>query len=169
MRICRIDLPKERLQELSSSERSLFLLLGYASNQINALRKLIVVATNEGPTDPVEAKVSAAQTQIFVRLLIGVMREALKLIERRFVGDLLRKEYVPRLSADASAALDRLYDEGLGLLLDPPRRSVSSAGCCHAADRRTKQEQGQSAVHPAAATRLSCRLAYLCADAVCNA
>jgi hypothetical protein len=34
------------LHKLTASERSLFLLLGYASNQINTLWKLIVVATN---------------------------------------------------------------------------------------------------------------------------
>jgi hypothetical protein len=33
--------------------------------------------------------VSAAQAQIFVRLLIGIMREALKLIEKRFLASTL--------------------------------------------------------------------------------
>ena len=108
LKITRIALPKEQMQRLTASERSLFLLLGYASNQINALWKLVVVATNEGPTDPVEEKVSGAQTQIFVRLLIGIMREALKLIEKRFLGSTLGKEYVPRFSTEATGALNRL-------------------------------------------------------------
>lgn len=107
-RITRIALPKEHLQKLTTGERSLFLLLGYASNQINTLWKLVIVATNEGTKDPVEEKVSAAQTQIFVRLLIGVMREALKLIEKRFLGSPLGKEYVPLLSTQATEALGRL-------------------------------------------------------------
>jgi hypothetical protein len=107
-KITRIALPKEQLQKLTAGERSLFLLLGYASNQINALWKLIIVATNEGTKDPIEQKVSAAQTQIFVRLLIGIMREALKLIEKRFLGTMLGKEYAPLLSAQGTAALDRL-------------------------------------------------------------
>ncbi len=108
LKIGRIALPKEQLQKLTGGERSLFLLLGYASNQINALWKLVVVATNEGTKDPVEEKVSAAQIQIVVRLLIGIMREALKLIEKRFLGSPLGKEYVPRLSPQAGQALDRL-------------------------------------------------------------
>jgi hypothetical protein len=108
LKITRIALPKEQLQKLTADERSLFLLLGYASNQINALWKLVVVATNEGAADSLEKKVSGAQTQIFVRLLIGTMREALKLIEKRFVGSPLGKEYVPRLSPPATAALGRL-------------------------------------------------------------
>jgi hypothetical protein len=108
LKIMHIALPKEQLQRLTPDERSLFLLLGYASNQINTLWKLVIVAANEGATDPVEAKVSGAQTQIFVRLLIGIMREALKLIEKRFLGSKLGKEYVPRLSTEAAGAFDRL-------------------------------------------------------------
>jgi hypothetical protein len=107
--VIRIALPKEKLQKLSAGERSLFLLLGYASNQINTLWKLIVVATNEGAKkNPVEEKVSGAQTQIFVRLLIGVIREALKLIEKRFRESLVGKEYVKLLDPEASEAFKRL-------------------------------------------------------------
>jgi hypothetical protein len=108
LKITRVALPKEKLQRLTAGERSLFLLLGHASNQINTLWKLVVVATNEGGKNPVEEKVSAAQTQIFVRLLIGIMREALKLIEKRFLGSPLGKEYAPRLSRDTTEALNRL-------------------------------------------------------------
>ncbi|MFZ1148887.1 MAG: hypothetical protein WAR76_04035, partial [Xanthobacteraceae bacterium] len=78
----------EKLQKLTGEERSLFLLLGYASNQINALCKLVVVATNEGEKDPVEEKVSAAQTQIFVRLLIGLMRGGPEADRESFFGKL---------------------------------------------------------------------------------
>jgi hypothetical protein len=107
--ILRVALPKEQLLKLSASERSLFLLLGYSSNQINALWKLVIVATNEVSKDPVEAKVTGAQTQIFVRLLIGIMREALKLIEKRFLGSKLGKEYVPLLSLEAMAAASAFF------------------------------------------------------------
>ena len=54
LKITRIALPKEQLQKLTASERSLFLLLGYASNQINTLWKLVVVAANQGTKDAVE-------------------------------------------------------------------------------------------------------------------
>src|SRR6516165_11325743 len=36
------------------------------------------------------------------------MREALKLIEKRFLGSTLGREYVPRLNPQAKEALDRL-------------------------------------------------------------
>jgi hypothetical protein len=93
---------------MSAGERSLFLLLGYASNRVNALWKLVIISTNPTIEDPVEERVSGAQTQILVRLLIGVMREALKLLEKRFLGSLVGREFVPLLDPTASAALDRL-------------------------------------------------------------
>src|SRR5260370_34887186 len=108
LKIGRIALPKEQLQKLTGGERSLFLLLGYASNQINALWKLVVVATNEGTKDPVEEKVSAAQIQIVVRLLIAIMREALKRIEKRFLARPLGKGDVPRRSPQTEEAVDGL-------------------------------------------------------------
>ena len=106
--ILRIPITKADLLKMSPGERSLFLLLGYASNQVNALWKLVIIATNPTNRDPVEERVSGAQTQILVRLLIGVMREALKLVERRFLGSVVGKEFVPLLDAKASEALGRL-------------------------------------------------------------
>ena len=44
--IYRIKFPKERLQDLTTEERSLFFLLGYAANQIAIFKKLTVFATN---------------------------------------------------------------------------------------------------------------------------
>jgi hypothetical protein len=41
-------------------------------------------------------------------MLIGIMREALKLIEKRFLGSKLGKEYVPLLSTGATETLNRL-------------------------------------------------------------
>jgi hypothetical protein len=107
-KITRIALPKEQMQKLTASERSVFLLLGHASNQINALWKLIVVATNEGLKEPVEEKVSALRPRFSCDLLIGIMREALKLVEKRFLGSPLGKEYVPLLSTTTTDALNRL-------------------------------------------------------------
>jgi hypothetical protein len=106
--ILRIPITKADLLKMPVAERSLFLLLGHASNQVNALWKMVIIATNPSNRDPVEERVSGAQTQILVRLLIGVMREALKLVEKRFLGSLVGKEFVPLLDAQASQALDRL-------------------------------------------------------------
>ena len=105
--ILRLPITKEALMKMTPEERSMFLLLGYASNQVNALWKLVIIATNDTPDDPVVQRVSGAQTQIFVRLTIGVMREAWGLVER-FLGSKLGQEYTPLLDAPAREALDRL-------------------------------------------------------------
>src|SRR6201984_1955413 len=100
--ILRLPMTKETLSRMTPEERSLFLLLGYASNQVNVLWKLVIIATNRTPDDPVDQRVSGAQTQILVRLVIGVMRKALKLVEKRFLGSPVGKEFVPRLDPQAS-------------------------------------------------------------------
>jgi hypothetical protein len=99
---------KDLLMKMTPAERGLFLLFGYASNQVNVLWKLVIVATNETPENPIEQRVSGAQTQIVVRLLIGVSFEAWRLVQGRLLGSELGKEFVPQLDHAATAALDRL-------------------------------------------------------------
>jgi hypothetical protein len=94
--------------KMTPAERGLFLLFGYASNQVNVLWKLVIVATNETPENPIEQRISGAQSQIVVRLLIGVLFEAWRLVQGRLLGSELGKEFVPQLNGAATAALDRL-------------------------------------------------------------
>lgn len=103
-----LDGAKDLLMKMTPAERGLFLLFGYASNQVNVLWKLVIVATNETPENPIEQRVSGAQTQIVVRLLIGVLFEAWRLVQGRLLGSELGKEFVPQLNGAATAALDRL-------------------------------------------------------------
>jgi hypothetical protein len=58
--------------------------------------KLVIIATNRTPDDPIEQRVSGAQTQILVRLTIGAMWEAW-LVERRFLKTKIGRDYVPLL------------------------------------------------------------------------
>ena len=83
------------------------MLFGYATNQINVLWKLITIATNETPENPIEQRVSGAQTQIIVRLLIGVLWEAWRLVERLRHSE-VGKDLVPKLDPPARDALERL-------------------------------------------------------------
>jgi hypothetical protein len=108
LEILRLPMTKEILGKMTPEERSLFLLLGYASNQVNALWKLVIIATNDILKHPVEERVSGAQTQIFVRLTIGAMREAWVLVEKGFLRSKLGKEYSPLLDAKGRAGLGNL-------------------------------------------------------------
>ena len=68
--ILALNSTKDLLMRMTPGERGLFLLFGYASNQVNVLWKLITIATNETPENPIEQRVSGTQTQILVRLLV---------------------------------------------------------------------------------------------------
>lgn len=91
--IYRIKFPKERLKELTTEERSLFFLLGYAANQIAIFKKLTVFATNIDSEQRVRSMVEGAQTQVLVRHLVGVVTEAWELIDKRFLTKPIGKEY----------------------------------------------------------------------------
>ncbi len=106
--ILRMDVGKDLLGKMAKEERCLFLALGHASNQVNALWKLVIVLTNGDESDPVKQRLEGAQTQIFVRLTIGAMQEAWRLVEGRFLKRPLGREYLPLLDAPAAAALERL-------------------------------------------------------------
>jgi hypothetical protein len=106
--ILRMDIGKDLLRKMAKEERCLFLALGHASNQVNALWKLMIVLTNGDETDPVKQRLEGAQTQIFVRLAIGAMQEAWRLIEGRFLKRPLGREFLLLLDAPATEALERL-------------------------------------------------------------
>lgn len=106
--ILRMSFGLREFQKLTPEERALFLLLGNLSNQVNVLWKIVIIALNRDPADPVDERVSAAQTQILVRLTIGVLWEGWRLVESRLLGSKLGAEFVPKLDAPAKAALDSL-------------------------------------------------------------
>jgi hypothetical protein len=63
---------------------------------------------NRDPPDPVDARVSAAQSQVLVRLMIGVLWEAWRAVEKYFLKSTLGREYRPLLDSHASEALYQL-------------------------------------------------------------
>ena len=123
--ILRMDIAKDLLRKMAKEERCLFLALGHASNQVNALWKLVIILTNGDETDPVKQRLEGAQTQVFVRLAIGAMREAWRLVEDRFLKRPLGREYLPLLDAPAAEALERLKKR-FGKLNRPRDRSATT-------------------------------------------
>ena len=116
--ILSMEVSKDLLRKMTKEERGLFLALGHASNQVNALWKLVIVLTNGNENDPVKQRLEGAQTQIFVRLTIGAMWEAWRLVDDRFLGRPLGREFLPTLDRPAADALDRLkkrFGKGSGL------------------------------------------------------
>jgi Uncharacterized alpha/beta hydrolase domain (DUF2235) len=60
----RMDISKDLLRKMAKEERCLFLALGHASNQVNALWKLVIILTNGAAEDPVKQRLEGAQTQV---------------------------------------------------------------------------------------------------------
>jgi hypothetical protein len=54
---------KDLLLKATPAERGLFLLLGYAANQVNVLWKLLDVMTNETPENPIEQPIAPARAE----------------------------------------------------------------------------------------------------------
>jgi len=111
IRVFRMRVPKERLAAMPQKERTLFLLLGYSANQIATLMKLLVFATNHMPDEKVHATVSAAQSHVILKLLIGTLNEAWELIRKNFLESLPGRQYLPRLSQEGQAALTALKQQ----------------------------------------------------------
>lgn len=97
LKVLRIPIPKDRLKALPSDERVLFLLLGYVSNQIAMLQKLVVFSLNTQPENEPDQYATGAQSEMLVRMLVGAVNEAWLLVERRFTSNPIGKEYLPLL------------------------------------------------------------------------
>lgn len=89
---------------------------------MNALWKLVIL-TNGDADDPVKQRLEGAQTQVFVRLTIGAMWEAWRLVEDRFLKGPLGREDLPLIDRTAAESLERLKKRlgkgsGLSTILD---------------------------------------------------
>ena len=110
MELYRVTLTKSSLAALPPAERSLFLLLGHASNEINVLSKLILMATRKNaPPSRIANNVEAGQVCVLLRVLVGQLHEAWELFRKRAqTNRSLHQKYVSQLDADGAAALNNL-------------------------------------------------------------
>src|SRR6516162_5920032 len=71
-----VPISKEQLRTLPKDERVLLLLMGHILNQISVFLKLFSFSSNNDPPNPIEGRISAAQSHIILRVLFGVLLEA---------------------------------------------------------------------------------------------
>ena len=83
MEIHRIILTKAKLAAVPQAERSLLLLLGHASNEINVLSNLILMVRKDAPPSQIAEKVEAGQACVLLRVLVGQLHEAWELFRKR--------------------------------------------------------------------------------------
>ena len=109
MTIYRARLSKDGLRQLPSAERKLFLTLGHAVNEVNALRKLLFWSSDFSDKNDVVTQGRITFALIFVRLLAGKTKEANELIKKRFLrSKVLSQGYLPLLSPKGREALAKL-------------------------------------------------------------
>lgn len=107
--VLKIDVPKVRLMAMSARERAMFLLLGHASNQVALATKLAILSTNKTPEDPVESRLSAAQSMMLLRNLIGVVHEAyVTVVQRHFLSSAQGRIYIALMDEGGQKALEAL-------------------------------------------------------------
>lgn len=124
--VYRIPVPKERLWAMPKDERVLFLLLGYVANQLSMLQKLLTYSTNRTPTDEIEQHASGAQTQMLVRLTVGVLNEAWELVRTRFIETPMARDYLSRFDPPGQAAFSSLKQQfGGSNLLNKVRKNYA--------------------------------------------
>ncbi len=109
--VYKIGISKDKLLAMPDDERALFLLLGYAANQINFFMKLVVFSTNRDGDGELEQTLSAAQSQMALRVVIGVLNETWRLIHSWFLSARCGKLYAPKLDQEGVEALGRLKKE----------------------------------------------------------
>jgi hypothetical protein len=117
IRVRRIEITKEQFRRLPKDERALLLLMGHAMNQIAVLMKLVILSTNKDPADPIEGRVSAAQSQVILRILTGTVAETWEFL-RKPANQKIIGSYLHLLDKDGTAAREELntYFGGSNLL-----------------------------------------------------
>jgi hypothetical protein len=109
MELHTVILTKRKLAALPEAERSLLVLLGHASNEINVLSKLILMVRKDAPPSQTAEKVEAGQACVLLRVLVGQLHEAWELFRKRVQANRpLHDKYVPLLDAHGAAALQNL-------------------------------------------------------------
>ena len=117
--VFRVRLSKDQFGRLPKDERAVLLLSGHALNQISVLMKLVIFSSNRDPTDAVEGRVSAGQTQIILRLLIGTLFEVWRFVKRPAYEEVIRV-YLPLMNDTGRTAFSELtaHFDGSKLLRD---------------------------------------------------
>src|SRR5271166_1794108 len=115
IQVYKIPISKDKLGAMPERERALLILLGYAANQINFFSKLVIFSTNKDGETELEQQLSAAQSQMALRVVVGALNEAWMLVTTRSMGKPYAKEYTPLLDqqgAEAFVRLKKIFGKG---------------------------------------------------------
>jgi hypothetical protein len=107
--VLKVTLPKAKIMAMPERERAMFLLLGYAANQVAFYTKLAILSTNYESTDAVENKLSAAQSLMIVRTVAGILHETWDgIIRKHFLSSPDGRQYFDGMDEGGKQALESL-------------------------------------------------------------
>ena len=93
MDICELKITKAELQTLTDFERILVLQFGHVCNELTFLSKLLIVVNDANATG-LEKTAMDAQAMIVIRLYIGKLFEAWRMLERDYLRNQLSRSLV---------------------------------------------------------------------------
>jgi hypothetical protein len=108
MKIIDITLDKDKLLQLPEPERTLYLALGHAANENNALAKLLYCSSNSPARNDAEDHGRLTLELLFIQLLAGKLNESWRLLEQKYFGAGLSKTYDSKLDDSAKQAFKAL-------------------------------------------------------------
>lgn len=110
VKITKVTISKTQLAAMPEAERIALILMGHAFNEINVLRKLLMITgIFKVPASQIVDHVQAGQVLIIMRMLLGKCFEAWLMFTRRVQP--LRAQYLPRMDAAAKAKVEQTLSE----------------------------------------------------------
>ncbi|MDD5467982.1 MAG: hypothetical protein PHS96_09250 [Anaerolineales bacterium] len=119
MKVIDVQLDQSKLLLLPEDERILYFSLGHATNEVNALAKLLYWVSNGLARNEAEQRGREALELLFIRLLAGKLYESWVLLKRKYFSTGLSKKYDSRLDDVAKEVFQKL------------RRYFSSGNACN--------------------------------------
>jgi len=108
MQLYKLIIHKNKLDNIPENERVFFILAGHISNELNVLRKFIIYCSNLEPKMDHILNSQLTQSLIIIRVTIGKIYEAWRIIRKIFYGNNLSFYYEPLLNDAGKAALVNL-------------------------------------------------------------
>ena len=106
--IYKIPVTKSQLRTIPTDDRNLLLLASHAVNQLSTLRKVMIFSLNYEFENSLENTLSAGQSQILLRSLVGAMAEAWEMLKRPINQKLIGTDYYNDFGDDGKEVYDRI-------------------------------------------------------------
>ncbi|MCJ7637236.1 MAG: hypothetical protein MUO21_07070 [Nitrososphaeraceae archaeon] len=111
MKLCKINIPKSKLDTICEIERVFFIQIMHFLSELNVLQKCIIFSNNQLESltiTTIEKRGQISQAQFFIRTLAGKLFEGWKMIGKNFLETQLSKEYENLLSQKGKESLSGL-------------------------------------------------------------